>query len=91
VNDELEMMCKEAVVAEFKVLSQHLPGGTDEKSWSGYPVSGPRFEPETSRIRIRIVNHATTMLGVIGSCEHGSESSASVNGEACRPPEHLLL
>jgi len=28
VNDELERMCKEAVVAKFEVLSRHLPGGT---------------------------------------------------------------
>jgi hypothetical protein len=30
VNDELERMWKEAVVALFKVLSRHLPGGSEE-------------------------------------------------------------
>jgi hypothetical protein len=30
VNDELERIWKEAVVAKVKVLSQHLPGGTEE-------------------------------------------------------------
>jgi hypothetical protein len=30
VNNELESMWKEAVMAQFKVLSRHLPGGTDE-------------------------------------------------------------
>jgi hypothetical protein len=31
VNDALERMRKEAVVALFKVLPRHLPGGTEEK------------------------------------------------------------
>jgi len=30
VNDELEGMWKETIVAYFKVLSRHLPGGTEE-------------------------------------------------------------
>jgi hypothetical protein len=30
MNDGLERMWKEAVVAYFKVLSRHLPGGTEE-------------------------------------------------------------
>jgi hypothetical protein len=30
VDDELERMWKEAVVAEFKVLPRHLPGETEE-------------------------------------------------------------
>jgi hypothetical protein len=30
MNDELERMCKEAVMALFKVLSQHLPGRTEK-------------------------------------------------------------
>jgi hypothetical protein len=32
VNDELEMTWSEAVVAYFKVLFQHLPGGTEENN-----------------------------------------------------------
>jgi hypothetical protein len=31
-----------------------------EKPQPGLPVSGPRFGPETSRIRSRIVNNSTT-------------------------------
>jgi hypothetical protein len=30
MNDELERMWNEGVVAHFKVLSQHLPEGTEE-------------------------------------------------------------
>jgi hypothetical protein len=30
MNDELERIWKEAVVAWFKLLSLHLPGGTEE-------------------------------------------------------------
>jgi hypothetical protein len=30
---------------------------------SGRPVSGPRFEVETSQIRIRSLNHLTTKFG----------------------------
>jgi hypothetical protein len=30
VNGEPERMQKEAVVSQFKVLSLHLPGGTEE-------------------------------------------------------------
>jgi hypothetical protein len=30
LNDELESIWKDAVVAEFKELSLHLPGGTEE-------------------------------------------------------------
>jgi hypothetical protein len=30
MNDELERIWKEAAVAKVKVLSQHLPGGTEE-------------------------------------------------------------
>jgi hypothetical protein len=30
VSDELEMILKEAVVAQFKALSWHLPGRTED-------------------------------------------------------------
>jgi hypothetical protein len=36
INDELERIWKEAVVASFKALSWHLPGCTKEVSISGY-------------------------------------------------------
>jgi hypothetical protein len=47
VNYELERICKEAVVASFKVLLLHSPGQTEEnhkESQSGQPVSEQRFE-----------------------------------------------
>jgi hypothetical protein len=40
MNNELERIWKEVVMVEFKVLSQHVPGGTEEDhekpqdSWS---------------------------------------------------------
>jgi hypothetical protein len=43
VYDELERIWKEAVMTQFKVLSQHLPGETDKnhkKPQSRQPVSG---------------------------------------------------
>jgi hypothetical protein len=30
MNNELERKLKEAVVAQFQVLTRHLPGGTEE-------------------------------------------------------------
>jgi hypothetical protein len=47
MNDDIVRIWKEAVVAYFKVLSRHLPGGTDENHEeleSGERVSWPRFE-----------------------------------------------
>jgi hypothetical protein len=31
MDNELEKMCKDAIVAHFEVLYQQLPGGTDRK------------------------------------------------------------
>jgi hypothetical protein len=49
----------------FQALPQHLPQWTEEnhENKSGYPLSGQRFEAETSRIRKRSVNHLTTRFG----------------------------
>jgi hypothetical protein len=46
MNDELERIWKEVVMAQFMILSQNLLGGTEEtherlQSW--WPVSGLRF------------------------------------------------
>jgi hypothetical protein len=44
--------------SNFKALPRHLPGGTEEvyeKPQSGLPVSGPRFEPGTSRIQTGVL------------------------------------
>jgi hypothetical protein len=48
----------EEILAKFKVLRQHLTGGIKEiaKELYNVPVSGTRFENETSRIRSRYVN-----------------------------------
>jgi hypothetical protein len=57
----MERIWKEADVAPLKVLSQHLPGGAErsyKKPQSEQPASGPRFEPDTSRIQRRSANHA---------------------------------
>jgi hypothetical protein len=43
VNDELERMCKEAVVAYFNVLSRHSPGRT-EKTTKDLTTAGLREE-----------------------------------------------
>jgi hypothetical protein len=39
VNDKSEMMWKEAVVAYFKVISRHLPRGTEENHEKSQPCS----------------------------------------------------
>jgi hypothetical protein len=45
----------------FKVPSRHFTGGTEENHEKnlGYPASGPKFEPGTSKIRSSIVSHST--------------------------------
>jgi hypothetical protein len=53
VNDELEMIWKEAVVAYVEALFRHLTECNEEnhgKPQSGQPVSGPIFEPSTSEV-----------------------------------------
>jgi hypothetical protein len=48
MNNELERIWKEDVVAQFKILAQHLPGRTKKshkRTQSGMLVSGQRFEP----------------------------------------------
>jgi hypothetical protein len=40
VNDELERICKEVVVALFKVVSQNSPGGTEENLKSSVRIAG---------------------------------------------------
>jgi hypothetical protein len=58
----MERMWREVVWPKFRYRFQNLPRGTEENHetpQSGQPVSGPRFEPGISRIRIRCVNHST--------------------------------
>jgi hypothetical protein len=50
----------------FKVLFRNSRGGTEknhERTQSGQPFSGLRFEPRASQIRIRGVNRATMTSG----------------------------
>jgi hypothetical protein len=58
---------KEPLVAKFKVLPHHFPGGIQEnhvKLKSEYSVFGPRFERGTARASSRSGNHsATTLFG----------------------------
>jgi hypothetical protein len=49
----------------FKVLSQHRPGDAEEnqgRSQSASPISMPRVEPETFRIRSKSANHSAAMF-----------------------------
>jgi hypothetical protein len=40
MNDELERTWKETVIAYFKVISQHLPGGTEKNKKSIVKIAG---------------------------------------------------
>jgi hypothetical protein len=56
------------------VLFRHLSGGTEtdnEKPESGQPVPTPRYEPQTSRIRSRSVNHSTKTFDIKRLKEYG--------------------
>ena len=54
MNNELEMMWKEMVVALRKVLPQNLHGGGGFEDKHGelvrIPISGRRFKPASSRM-----------------------------------------
>jgi hypothetical protein len=53
-------------VAEFMVISRHLPGGTDEnheKLQLEYPASGSRFEIGTAPIQSSSANYSVATLG----------------------------
>jgi hypothetical protein len=63
VNGELERMWNEAIVAYFKVQSQHMPGGTEEITKS-VTRTRPRFEPGTSPTRSRRSNHYDATSGI---------------------------
>jgi hypothetical protein len=64
VNDELERMWKDAIVAELKVL--HFPGGTEENYH--YLNQDSRsldrdLNPGPSEFETGYVNHSTTTFG----------------------------
>jgi hypothetical protein len=56
MNDEMERICKEAIMTYYKALSRDLPGGTEENRetlQSGSPVSRKIFEAGTSQTKSR--------------------------------------
>jgi len=62
MNDGLERFGRKRSWLDFKILTRHSPGRAEENHknpQSAYPVSDPRFEPATSRIRRR----STTTFG----------------------------
>jgi hypothetical protein len=64
----LEGVWQEAVMAQFKVLSQHLPVGTEEnheKSQSGLLVPRLRFERRISRSRSQILAKYKTSISIM--------------------------
>jgi hypothetical protein len=65
---ELDSICKEAIVAHFKIPIQHLPWRIEEDnelSKSRYQVSYTEFELKISRKRSRSYNCWTAILGPI--------------------------
>lgn len=63
VNDDLEGMWKEAVIAYFKVLSWHLSGSTEENQ-ENLRKAGPwlRFGLDISKIEVICVTTVPTHL-----------------------------
>jgi hypothetical protein len=59
MKNELGRIWKEVVVPYCKILSRHLPGGTEKnhKNHQSRQVFGPRYETATSRIQSRSAKH----------------------------------
>jgi hypothetical protein len=64
--NELEAICKEALMAQFKIVSRHLPAGT-KKGYKTYPVSGQRFEPNVYRSQVPSVSAWAKLLSFLSS------------------------
>jgi hypothetical protein len=67
VNNDLERMWKEAILAELTYSSGICLAGTEKthgRFESGYPVSGPIFECGVPLIRSTIANHSTATFCV---------------------------
>jgi hypothetical protein len=65
MNNELENICKEVVEAYLRYYPSICLQGLNKTTKiprSGLPDSAPKFEPETSRIRSRWVNHSAVMV-----------------------------
>lgn len=68
MDNELEMVWKEAVLAYYKVLSWNFPGGAEKKYEEpqlGEPVFGPRFESGTFWILCRSDNYSILTLELL--------------------------
>lgn len=66
MNDELEKVQKETIVAYFNILPQNFPGGCKRKyenSKPWYPVFRSRFESENSHTWNGCADHYTAMVG----------------------------
>jgi hypothetical protein len=72
-----------AVVAEFPMLSQDLPGGTEGRK--KYPVSGPRFEPGASWI---LVTQLTKTFSIYCCDSRELESPESIELSTTYPVTH---
>jgi hypothetical protein len=44
MNNDLEIICKEAVVIEFEALSRHFPGRTEENHLKPVRIAGLQVE-----------------------------------------------
>jgi hypothetical protein len=53
VDEELERTWKDAVMAYFKILSKHLPGGTDDKYESPVKMSASRLKLNCSLLNMK--------------------------------------
>lgn len=65
LNDKVRGVCREAVVACFKVLSQILSGGTEadqEKPSVRIIISWPSFKPGASRTRRTLRHYTATSI-----------------------------
>jgi hypothetical protein len=82
VNDELERIYKKAFVAYFRILSQHLSGGTEDnhkQPQSGHTVSRPRFEPGIAEYEAGVL---TSQVRIGKAGELVKERGNSVGGRA---------
>jgi hypothetical protein len=80
MNDEMERICKEAVMPYFKVLSKHFPTGTDENLDQGsrYPCRDmnpgpPEYEAGvlTTQPRRSVWTNVSEEDGYLPTSPHG--------------------
>jgi hypothetical protein len=66
LNNELERLWKEVIMALVEVLQQYLAGGIDNttKHLSGWPVSGPGLE-STNLVKPRVCQAGVLKLSIL--------------------------